>query len=68
MARALRPDGEPSSWFTAIGPLRKGELWESTAVPELAAQARDLARTLIQNLPEGMPIVRPSQLIEEKIP
>lgn len=31
----------------ALGSLRMGRLWESTAVPELRVQARDLARRLV---------------------
>ena len=34
----------------ALGPLRMGGLWESTAVPELRVQARDLARLLVERL------------------
>jgi uncharacterized NAD(P)/FAD-binding protein YdhS len=34
----------------ALGPLRMGSLWESTAVPELRVQARDLAVRLIAAL------------------
>lgn len=32
--------------LSTLGPLRRGSLWESTAVPELAAQAANLARVL----------------------
>jgi uncharacterized NAD(P)/FAD-binding protein YdhS len=35
----------------AIGPLRRGELWESTAVPEIRGQAAALARELLPALP-----------------
>ena len=31
----------------AIGPLRRGELWETTAVPEIRAQAHALAQRLV---------------------
>jgi uncharacterized NAD(P)/FAD-binding protein YdhS len=43
-----RPDG--SAWPTlwAVGPLRKGAEWESTAIPEIRAQARDLAADLLR--------------------
>jgi uncharacterized NAD(P)/FAD-binding protein YdhS len=34
----------------ALGPLRMGGLWESTAVPELRVQARDLAMRLVATL------------------
>jgi uncharacterized NAD(P)/FAD-binding protein YdhS len=34
-----------------VGPLRKAQLWESTAVPELRVQAADVARTVLASLP-----------------
>lgn len=37
----------------AIGPLRRGTLWESTAVPEIRCQAADLASTVLAALPLG---------------
>jgi uncharacterized NAD(P)/FAD-binding protein YdhS len=41
--RALDARGRPSDWLWAIGSLRQGQLLESTAVPEIRAQARDVA-------------------------
>lgn len=35
-------------WLHTIGPLKRGQLWESTAVPELRVQARDLASVLLK--------------------
>jgi uncharacterized NAD(P)/FAD-binding protein YdhS len=35
--------GVPSEVFYTLGPLRKGNLWETTAVPEIRAQAATLA-------------------------
>lgn len=35
----------------AIGPLQKGQLWESTAVPEIRQQAQHLAQHIIQTQP-----------------
>ena len=40
--------GRESETLFAIGPLRRGELWESTAVPEIRAQAKALAEHLVQ--------------------
>jgi uncharacterized NAD(P)/FAD-binding protein YdhS len=40
--------GRASETLFALGPLRRGELWESTAVPEIRAQARALAQHLTQ--------------------
>ena len=37
----------PSSVFYTIGPIRKGKLWESIAVPELRVQAKMLAQHLL---------------------
>jgi uncharacterized NAD(P)/FAD-binding protein YdhS len=39
--------GHASETLFAIGPLRRGELWETTAVPEIRAQARALAQRLV---------------------
>jgi len=39
--------GRVSDRMFTLGPLRKGELWESTAVPELRVQAERLARRLL---------------------
>jgi uncharacterized NAD(P)/FAD-binding protein YdhS/flavin reductase (DIM6/NTAB) family NADH-FMN oxidoreductase RutF len=38
---------QPSSMIFVIGPLRKGALWETTAVPELRVQATNLANLLV---------------------
>ncbi|MEB3197419.1 MAG: FAD/NAD(P)-binding protein [Candidatus Sericytochromatia bacterium] len=40
-------DGLPSRGLWALGPLRKGGAWESTAVPELARQAAAIAHALL---------------------
>ena len=36
----------PSERLFLVGPLRKGLLWENTAVPELRVEAEQLARHL----------------------
>ena len=38
--------GRESETLFALGPLRRGELWESTAVPEIRTQAQALALRL----------------------
>jgi uncharacterized NAD(P)/FAD-binding protein YdhS len=43
-ADGLVREQEPGLWL--IGPLRRGARWETTAVPEIRAQARQLAREL----------------------
>lgn len=40
-------DGQTSEVLYTLGTALKGVLWESTAIPEIRIQARDLAQTLI---------------------
>jgi uncharacterized NAD(P)/FAD-binding protein YdhS len=40
----LDANGVPSEILFALGPVRKGALWETTAVPEIRTQALQLAR------------------------
>lgn len=44
--RLLDRDGHPSEGLWAIGPLRRGALLETTAIPEIRLQAEALARYL----------------------
>lgn len=46
----LGADEGPSRMLSTLGPLRRGELWESTAVPEISVQARDLASEILFGL------------------
>jgi uncharacterized NAD(P)/FAD-binding protein YdhS len=48
--RVLDAQGRPSAWLWAVGPLRQGELLESTAVPEIRVQARDIALDIDRSL------------------
>ncbi len=41
--------GRASDRLFAIGPLRRADLWESVAVPEIRVQAAELARALASN-------------------
>jgi uncharacterized NAD(P)/FAD-binding protein YdhS len=43
----LQMSGAPSSSLFALGPSIKGSLWETTALPEIRTQARDLATSLV---------------------
>ena len=43
--------GKRSSLFYTLGTPRKGNLWETIAVPELREQAQALAATVLQSLP-----------------
>jgi uncharacterized NAD(P)/FAD-binding protein YdhS len=42
-------DGEPSDMLYTLGTALKGILWESTAIPEIRTQARDLAQILLSD-------------------
>ena len=46
----LDVNGRPSNLLFAVGPPRKGCLWETTAVPEIRAQASELAEGLLRSL------------------
>jgi uncharacterized NAD(P)/FAD-binding protein YdhS len=45
--------GHPSTSMFTLGSTRRGDLWESTAVPELRVQAARLAERLLQERPES---------------
>lgn len=47
----LGADGRAHGLLSTIGPLRRGDLWESTAVPEIARQAAALAERLLAGGP-----------------
>lgn len=44
--RLIAADGAATRRLTLVGPLRKGRLWEHTAVPELRVEARRVAERL----------------------
>ncbi|GIE93076.1 FAD/NAD(P)-binding protein [Paractinoplanes rishiriensis] len=44
--RLLAADGRPRGNRWLIGPLRRGARWETTAVPEIRSQARQLAQSI----------------------
>jgi len=44
--RLIAADGRASRRLSLVGPLRKGRLWENTAVPELRVEARRMAERL----------------------
>jgi uncharacterized NAD(P)/FAD-binding protein YdhS len=43
----INGDGQRSQFLTTLGPLLRGTLWETIAVPELRGQARRVAETLL---------------------
>lgn len=42
--------GQASGHLYTLGPPRRGELWETTAIPEIRGQARELAEHLLSRL------------------
>ena len=51
-----------------LGSPRKGQLWESIAVPELRLQARDLAQRLLASLPRHLQGLPPLQAVPAPAP
>jgi uncharacterized NAD(P)/FAD-binding protein YdhS len=49
--RLLAPDGAAHDDLWALGPLRRGTLFETTAIPEIRSQAQALAPLLVQVVP-----------------
>ncbi|MBV9354134.1 MAG: hypothetical protein JO023_01275, partial [Chloroflexi bacterium] len=48
--RLVATDGSPSPVLFGLGPVRRAELWETTAIPEIRAQAARLAEVLTAEL------------------
>lgn len=46
----LDAHGRASGLLFTLGPLRRGDLWETTAIPEIRAQALTLSRRLLERL------------------
>lgn len=44
--RVLSRDGHPSGTLRIVGPMRKGALWETTAIPEIRVQVAKLAKEI----------------------
>ncbi len=58
----LSANGEISTLLYTLGTPRKGDLWETIAVPEIRGQAQNLAETLLQSLPlyiRSIPTIHP---------
>jgi uncharacterized NAD(P)/FAD-binding protein YdhS len=54
-------DGTPTSRLYTLGPPRIGELYETTAIPEIREQAQALAGTLVARLTKGaVPAAQPA--------
>lgn len=63
----LDAEGNASTLLYTLGTPRKGDLWESIAVPELRGQAQALAETVLQSLPVRVRPVPPAPLSIEAI-
>jgi uncharacterized NAD(P)/FAD-binding protein YdhS len=59
-------DGQRSETLLALGPLLRGTLWETIAVPELRSQARRTAETLLDH-PATTPESQPEVMMEYMI-
>lgn len=59
--------GKASDFLYTIGTPRKGDLWETIAVPELRSQAQNLAATILQSLPLRLRAIAPLSR-QEQIP
>lgn len=58
---AITREGMRSPFLLALGPLLRGTLWETIAVPELRGQARRVAETLLEH-PPGLESPQPVML------
>lgn len=59
----INAQGDRSSLLYTLGTPRKGDLWETIAVPELRGQAQTLAATLLQSLPVRVRPIAPFALV-----
>lgn len=58
----LNAEGIAATWLFTLGTPRKGDLWESVAVPELRGQAQVVAETVLRSLPVRVRPVAPAPL------
>lgn len=56
---AVEASGQRSPWLRVLGPPLRGSLWETTAVPELRAQAFRVAEGIVAELKAGRAAVKP---------
>jgi len=59
--------GQVSPLLYTIGTPRKGDLWETIAVPELRGQAQNLAATILQSLPLRVRPVTPLSREQQQV-
>ncbi|HLU41803.1 MAG TPA: hypothetical protein VKZ55_05355, partial [Microthrixaceae bacterium] len=53
--RLVDSNGSAEAPIWTLGALRRGELWESTAVPEIAAQASAVATAVLDAVAPALP-------------
>lgn len=58
-------DGNVSTLLYTLGTPRKGDLWETIAVPELRGQAQELSKALLQSLPLRVRTIPTMPLLSE---
>jgi uncharacterized NAD(P)/FAD-binding protein YdhS len=61
-------DGNACRSIYLVGPLRKAQLWEATAVPELRVLAADVARFILSELEIPAADTDPSRVVPEPVP
>ncbi|MGP1308669.1 MAG: FAD/NAD(P)-binding protein [Phycisphaerales bacterium] len=61
----ITSEGRPSDRLLLVGPLRRGESWESTAVPEISQQAAAAASRVLERLEAGVPTSNSLQPVKE---
>jgi uncharacterized NAD(P)/FAD-binding protein YdhS len=61
----INREGQASDTLYAMGPLLKGTLWETTAVPELRGQALQIAQSLIADEGEAARVTVPEEYVLE---
>lgn len=64
----INAHGEASNLLYAIGPVRKGSLWESIAVPELRVQVSELSTLLLRTGEEAQPKPELNLGVERRVP
>lgn len=57
--------GRPSDRLLLVGPLRRGESWESTAVPEISQQAAMAASRVLERLEAAVSATKTPQPVKE---
>ncbi|QFS50030.1 MBL fold metallo-hydrolase [Nostoc sphaeroides] len=59
-------EGNVSTLLYTLGTPRKGDLWETIAVPELRGQAQELSKALLQSLPVRVRPILTMPLLSER--